>query len=157
MLKKWWFWTIIGLSCLVIVLVGVIIFNNSSKDIALNKEISLIYPESETSVSKDNGTIIIELHHYSNEENTEQLSQIMQVIREKKESGELQGYKKFKTITYMDNDEKKEYMVMIDTVDIDTFTKEESTSYILFEEYQSLYSTLEETMDSYSRLFNSVY
>lgn len=157
MLKKWWFWTIIGLSCLVIVLVCVIIFNNSSKDIALNREISLIYPESETCVSKDSGTIIIELHHYSNEENTEQLSQIMQVIREKKESGELQGYKKFKTIAYMDNDDKKEYMVMIDTVDIDTFTKEESTSYILFEEYQSLYSTLEETMDSYLRLFNSVY
>ena len=161
MLKKWWLWTIIGLSCIIIALIGVIIydnvFNKKSEDISLSKEISSIYPESETSISKDSGTITIELHHYSNEENTDQLSQIMQIIREKKEKGELQGYKKLKTITYMDNDEEEENMVIIDTANIDTFTQEESASYILFEEYQSLYSTLEKTMDSYSELFNSVY
>lgn len=155
MLKKWWFWTIILIIIVVIsfvALVGITFISNKD-DYWLNKKIHEIYENSNVYTSKNNNTIFIELHYFDNDKNSEQLKEIIQFIKKEKANYNLENYDTLKTISYLINDDNEETMAIIENVDLNTSTIEETCTFILFEEYEKLYNSFESSME----LLNSIY
>lgn len=155
MLKKWWFWTIILLIISIIsfaTLVGIAFISNKD-DYWLNKKIHEIYDNSNVYTSKNNTTIFIEFHYFDNDKNSEQLKEIIQFIKKEKANYNLENYDTLKTISYLINDDNEEAIAIIETVDLNTSTIEETCTFILFEEYEKLYNSFESSME----FLNSIY
>lgn len=158
--KKWWFWLIIFgivvLICFTVILLRA--FNIVLDEVGiLGGEIKSIYSDATVYSSADSNTLIIELRNWSND-NTEEMNQIVNVVKDKINNGELSSYNKLITLAYLESSGKNEVLFIRNSYKLPDFTQSEETKeYIDFQEYQNLYDTLDETMDSYTGLFNSIY
>lgn len=160
--KKWWFWVII-LATVVIIAFTILMIkafdlvNGETGD--LFTEIRNISENATVYSSSGRGVLYIELRNWSNDENANELKQIIETVKRKVNNQELHGYEKFVTLTYLENNEKDEALIMRTSYNLPDFTKDEedSKSYIIFEEYEALFNTLSETMDGYTGLYNSIY
>ena len=159
--KKWWFWgiilTIIIIVCFTsIVLLGFSVISDEVTKLGLDiKEISedaIVYSSSEED------TLIIELRNWSND-NAEEMNKIIAVVKNRISNGELQSYSKLVTLAYLESNDTPEVLFIKNEYNIPEFTQieDDSKTYILYTEYQELFNTLNQTMDGYTGLFNSVY
>lgn len=159
--KKWWFWVIILAIVIVIgtTIIMAMAFNvikGETGDLAL--EIHKINKDAIVYSSAGDDTLFIELRNWDNKYSN-QLEKIISIIKNKVNNNELSMYNKFVTLAYMESSNKKDALIIRTSYSLPNFVKDEedSKSYIIFEEYQSLYNTLNETMDGYTSLFNSIY
>ena len=158
--KKWWFWVIIAIIIIVcftsIVMLGFsIILDEVGK---LGRDIKEISEDATVYSSAGEDTLIIELRNWSND-NTEKMNQIITVVKNRISNGELQSYSKLITLAYLESNDTSEVLFIKNEYNIPEFTQieDDSKTYILYTEYQELFNTLNQTMDGYTSLFNSIY
>lgn len=159
--KKWWFWVIILLIVAVIgfTIVMTIAFNIVKGEVGdLAIEIQEIYDDATVYSSAGSNNIVIELKNWSNEYTT-QLNQIINAVKTRINNGELQNYTKLITLAYIESNNKQDALFVKNEYSIPEFiqNEEETREYIIFEEYENLYDTLNQTMEGYTGLFNSIY
>lgn len=158
-LEKWWFWVILSIIIitLLITISIIVVINGQGNEIkGLTSEVQRIYDEAEIYLSADKKTLILELNNWDNDYE-EQLSEIINLLKSKINNDELQTYNKFVTLTYLNSNEQKNMLYIKQTYTLPDFVLEDTKEYIDFEEYKDLYNTLENTMDSYTNLFNDIY
>lgn len=158
--NKWWFWLII-LGIVLVISFTVIflkVFNSVFDEVGkLAIEVKSIYEDAVVYTSAEKNTLVIELRNWSND-NTEELNQIVNAVKSRVSNGELSSYDELVTLSYLESNEKEEVLFIRTSYNIPEFTQNgESKEYIDFSEYQDLYNTLNETMNSYTGLFNSIY
>ena len=159
--KKWWFWLILLAIIIVIgfILILVMAFNivkGDVKDLAL--EIHKVYKDATVYSSAEGNTIYIELRKWDNKYSNE-LGKIINIVKTKVNNNELSMYNKFVTLAYIKSNGNEEELLVKTVYSLPDFVKDENSSktYIVFEEYEKMYDTLNKTMDSYTGLFNSIY
>lgn len=158
-LEKWWFWVILSIIIitLLITISIIVVINGQGNEIkGLTSEVQRIYDEAEIYLSADKKTLILELNNWDNDYE-EQLSEIINLLKSKINNNELQTYNKFVTLTYLNSNEQNNMLYIKQTYTLPDFVLEDTKEYIDFEEYKDLYNTLENTMDSYTNLFNDIY
>lgn len=159
--RKWWFWLILlAIICVTsFTMVMLKAFNTIKGEIGdLALEIQGIYEDATVYSSAGSNTLFIELRNWDNEY-SDRLAKIIDTVKTKVNNNKLSGYNKFVTLAYIQSNEKKEALIIRTSYSLPDFVKneEDSKSYILFDEYQKLFNTLDKTMDSYTGLFNSIY
>lgn len=158
-LEKWWFWVILSIIIitLLITISIIVVINGQVNEIkGLTSEVQGIYDKAEIYLSADKKTLILELNDWDNDYE-EQLSEIINLLKSKINNDELQTYNKFVTLTYLNSNEQKNVLYIKQTYTLPNFVLEDTKEYIDFEEYKDLYNTLDNTMDSYTNLFNDIY
>lgn len=158
-LEKWWFWIILSIIIitLLITISIIVVINGQVNEIkGLTSEVQGIYDKAEIYLSADKKTLILELNDWDNDYE-EQLSEIINLLKSKINNDELQTYNKFVTLTYLNSNEQKNVLYIKQTYTLPNFVLEDTKEYIDFEEYKDLYNTLDNTMDSYTNLFNDIY
>lgn len=158
-LEKWWFWVILSIIIitLLITISIIVAINGQVNEIkGLTSEVQGIYDKAEIYLSADKKTLILELNDWDNDYE-EQLSEIINLLKSKINNDELQTYNKFVTLTYLNSNEQKNVLYIKQTYTLPNFVLEDTKEYIDFEEYKDLYNTLDNTMDSYTNLFNDIY
>lgn len=158
-LEKWWFWVILSIIIitLLITISIIVVINGQVNEIkGLTSEVQGIYDKAEIYLSADKKTLILELNNWDNDYE-EQLSEIINLLKSKINNDELQTYNKFVTLTYLNSNEQKNVLYIKQTYTLPNFVLEDTKEYIDFEEYKDLYNTLDNTMDSYTNLFNDIY
>ena len=158
-LEKWWFWLILSIIIitLLITISIIVVINGQVNEIkGLTSEVQGIYDKAEIYLSADKKTLILELNDWDNDYE-EQLSEIINLLKSKINNDELQTYNKFVTLTYLNSNEQKNVLYIKQTYTLPNFVLEDTKEYIDFEEYKDLYNTLDNTMDSYTNLFNDIY
>ena len=158
-LEKWWFWVILSIIIitLLITISIIVVINGQVNEIkGLTSEVQGIYDKAEIYLSADKKTLILELNNWDNDYE-EQLSEIINILKSKINNDELQTYNKFVTLTYLNSNEQKNVLYIKQTYTLPNFVLEDTKEYIDFEEYKDLYNTLDNTMDSYTNLFNDIY
>lgn len=158
-LEKWWFWVILSIIIitLLITISIIVVINGQVNEIkGLTSEVQGIYDKAEIYLSADKKTLILELNDWDNDYE-EQLSEIINLLKSKINNDELQTYNKFVTLTYLNSNEQKNVLYIKQTYTLPNFVLEDTKEYIDFEEYKDLYNTLDNTMDSYTNLFNGIY
>jgi len=146
--QKWWFWVII----LAIVIIGAIsimamTFNSKKSEISdLAIQIQEIHKDAIVYSSKENKTLFIELRNWSNK-NSNELGKIIDIVKNTGKN-KLSMYDKFVTLAYLESNDKKESLIVKNTYSLPDFIqdKENSNSYILFDEYQELFDTYSNAM-----------
>lgn len=157
--KKWWFWTIILTIVIVIAfttIMSVALIKVTTGVSGLAMQIQDIYKDSTVYTSAGDNVLLLELNNWDNQYSNK-LKEIIKLIKETVENGELNEYSKFITISYIKSNDKNNVLCIKETYSIPDFVKEEEKEYIAFEEYQNLYNTLDKTMNGYTNLFNSIY
>ena len=158
--KKWWFWVIVLAIIVIISFTSIIMIGFSivldevgklAMDIQSINENVTVYS------SAGENTLIIELRDWSND-NSEELSEIINVVKDRINKGGLSSYHELITLTYLESNGKEESLFIRTSYNIPEFTQNGLTKeYIDFSEYQNLFDTLDETMEGYTGLFNSLY
>lgn len=159
--KKWWFWLIL-LAIVIIISFTIImtkafsVIKSEVGDYAV--EVQEIYEDATIYTSAGNNNLVIELRNWNNDYD-DKLSQIINITKNKINNGELSLYNKLITVSYIESNNKNEVLFVKMEYNLPEFSqnKEETREYIDFEEYQQLFSTLDETTDSYTELFNNIY
>lgn len=161
LIKKWWFWVIILAIVIVfgfitIVLMGYGVIKGEIGDLAI--EIQNIYKDATIYSSVGSNTLVVELRNWDNQ-HSEELGKIINTIKTRINNNQLSSYNKFVTLTYLESNNKEEVLFMKTTYNIPDFVKDEvnTKTYIAYEEYESLFGTLNKTMNGYTNLFNSIY
>ena len=159
--KKWWFWVIILAIIIIVCFTTIIILGFSIVLDEVGKlaiDIQSIYEDATVYSSAGENTLVIELRNWSND-NAEELNQIIDTVKSRINNGQLQSYAKLITLAYLESNDTPEVLFIKNEYIIPEFTQIENDSktYILYSEYQDLYNTLNETMNSYTGLFNSIY
>lgn len=159
--KKWWFWVIILAIIIIVCFTTIIILGFSIVLDEVGKlaiDIQSIYEDATVYSSAGENTLVIELRNWSND-NAEELNQIIDTVKSRINNGQLQSYAKLITLAYLESNDTPEVLFIKNEYNIPEFTQIEnySKTYILYSEYQDLYNTLNETMNSYTGLFNSIY
>lgn len=154
--KKWWFWLIILICVVVVAFTSIMIVaigkvTSGVSGIAI--EIQKIYKDATLYSSAGDRELILQIPNFEDIKNTDQSMQMMNIIKSNARE-KLSNYEKVIIFSYLKSDEKQ---IVIDTYSLPDFTLQEHNTYIKFEEYEKLYNTLEQTTDSYSRLFNSIH
>lgn len=160
--KKWWFWVIV---LAIVIIIAFTILMTRAFDLVkgeigdLSIEIKNISENATVYSPSGRGILYIELRNWSSDNNSDELKQIIETVKRKVNNQELHGYEKFVTLAYLESSNKKEALIMRTSYNLPDFTKdkEDSKNYIIFEEYESLFNTLSETMDGYTGLYNSIY
>lgn len=159
--KKWWFWIIILaiviiISFTLIMLKAFNIVKGETGELAI--EIQNIYEDATVYSSAGGRTLIVELRNWHNEY-TDELNNIINVIRNRIKNGELQSYEELVTLSYIESSDKEEALFIRMSYSLPDFiqNKAETKEYIVFEEYEELFDTLNQTMDGYTGLFNSIF
>lgn len=147
--KKWWFWLII-LAIVLIISFTLIMwkaFSTAFDEISiLAIDVQNVYEDATIYTSAGNNTIIIELRNWSNDY-SEELNEIVNIVKSKINNGELQQYDKLMTLTYLGSNNIEEALFIKDVYNIPEFTQaEETKQYIIFEEYEDL-------IDSFSNIY----
>lgn len=159
--KKWWFWLIL-LAIVIIISFTIImtkafsVIKSEVGDYAV--EVQEIYEDATIYTSAGNNNLVIELRNWNNDYD-DKLSQIINITKNKINNGELSLYNKLITVSYIESNNKNEVLFVKMEYNLPEFSQneEETREYIDFEEYQQLFSTLDETTDSYTELFNNIY
>lgn len=161
LVKKWWFWLIIlaiviVLSLTTIILMGYGLIKGETGDLAI--EIQGIYEDATVYSSAGGNTLVVELRNWDNQ-HSEELSKIINTVKTRLNNNQLSSYNKLVTLTYLESNNKEEVLFMKTTYNIPDFVKDEANTktYIAYEEYENLFGTLNNTMNGYTSLFNSIY
>lgn len=139
--KKWWFWLIILAIVLVISFTLIMwkAFSTAFDEISvLAIDVQNVYEDATIYTSAGDNTIIIELRNWSNDY-SEELNEIVDIVKSKINNGELQQYSKLITLTYLESNNIEEALFVKDVYNIPEFTQAEETKhYIIFDEYENL-------------------
>ncbi len=160
-IKKWWFWLIL-LGIIIVIgftIIMMMAFNMIKGEVGdLAIQIQNIYEDATIYASAGNNTLILELDNWNNNYSDE-LSRMIEIVKNKINNNELKSYSKFVTLAFIENNGKENALLVKTTYNIPEFTKneEESKPYILFDEYQKLFDTYDKAMEGYTGLFNSIY
>ena len=159
--KKWWFWLIILAIIIIICFTSILMVDLSTVLDEVGKlgiDIQEIYEDATVYSSAGENTLIIELRNWSND-NTEKMNQIITVVKNRISNGELQSYTKLITLAYLGSNNTAEVLFVKNEYNIPEFTQIEDNSkvYILYTEYKELFDTLNQTMDGYTGLYNSIF
>ena len=159
--KNWWFWVIILAIIIIVCFTSIValrfsIILNEVKE--LGRDIKEISEDVTVYSSAEENTLIIELRNWSND-NAEEMNQIITVVKNRVSDGELQSYTKLITLAYLKSNDTPEVLLIKNEYNIPEFTQieDDSNTYILYAEYQELFDILNQTMDGYTGLFNSIY
>lgn len=147
--SKWWFWLIM-LIIVIVISITVIIWKAFSITLdevgTLAIEVQNVYEDATIYTSAGENTLIIELRNYSNDY-VEELNEIINIIKNKINNGELQQYSQLITLTYLESNDIEEALFIKDVYNIPEFTQaEETKQYIIFEEY-------EDVINSFSNIY----
>ena len=139
--KKWWFWLII-LAIVLIISFTLIMwkaFSTAFDEVSvLAIDVQNVYEDATIYTSAGDNTIIIELRNWSNDY-SEELNEIVGIVKSKINNGELQQYSKLITLTYLESNNIEEALFIKDEYNIPEFTQaEETKQYIVFDEYETL-------------------
>lgn len=147
--KKWWFWLII---LIIVVLISFTLimwkaFSTAFDEVYLLAiDVQNVYEDATIYTSAGDNSIIIELRNYSND-NAEELSEIITIVKDRINNGELQQYSQLITLTYLESNDIQEALFIKDVYNIPEFTlKEDTKEYIIFDEYEDL-------IDSFSSIY----
>lgn len=156
--------TIVTIIVIILVIIGImaiitaIFFRNDEQNNAsideLEKEMKEIYSDLTVYSSANKEILFLELNNWNNSY-SEKLSKIINILKSKLNEEDFKSYKKFTTITHITNNDKENYLLLENTYNIPEFTEDTKKQYIVFEEYEDLYNTLNETMEGYTGLYNS--
>lgn len=160
LIKKWWLWLIVAIiifiiSLTIIVCVGYSTIKGEVENLA--KEIQEIYSDATLYSSAGRNSLTLELLNFDNERDSKKQEEINNIIKTKKNNGELNEFNKLITLSYMNSNGKSNQLLMRTIVNLDEFTIESQESYILFKEYEELFDKYNDAMNSYTKLFNSIY
>ena len=156
--QKWWFWIVL---LIIIFAIGIIIIVQEAfsflKTTDLEKEVKEICKDATLYSSITSNTLFLELHNFETDYNMSQLVKINELIKTKIENGELIGYNKLITMSYINSNGKNEVLISRTEDDLNSFELKSELRYIDFEEYNNVCSKLNEVMDSYTGLFESTF
>lgn len=139
--KKWWFWLIIFAIVLIISFTLIMwkAFSTAFDEVSvLAIDVQNVYEDATIYTSAGDNAIIIELRNWSNDY-SEELNEIVDIVKSKINNGELQQYSKLITLTYLESNNIEEALFIKDEYNIPEFTQaEETKQYIAFDEYETL-------------------
>lgn len=155
--KKWWFWLMI--LAMVLIISGTLIIMKGFSIVldeigTLAIDIQNIYEDATVYTSAGDNTIIIELRNWDNDY-SDKLNDIIDIVKAKIDKGELSQYSKLITLAYLTGSETEDLLIK-HTHSIPDFTEaEETKQYIAFSEYQELYNNYEDSMKLLNSIFNN--
>lgn len=131
--------------------------SNGDKEIEdLSEQLKEVYSDLTVYSSANKEILFIELNNWSNSYSGK-LSEIIDIIKIKMKEEEFESYKKLTTITHLESNGKENALLLEYTYNLPEFTQDSKREYIIFEEYQNLYNTLNKTMEGYTGLYNSYF
>ncbi len=155
---KWWFWLIL-LAIVIIVgltIIMVMAFNLTRGEAdVLSTKIQSIHEDAKIYNSIMDRTLILELNNWDNQDN-EKLEKIFGIMKEEISEGKLQSYDRLITLSYIKSSSKDDALFIKQIYILPSFVNESTIEYVNFNDYQSMYNTLNKTMDGYTNLFNSI-
>lgn len=130
-MKKKSFFVAMFLILTIIMLTGC---SNDNID-SLKLEINKIFKDAHLYTSLKDGTILLYIENYENEQNSEELSKIMDLLKSNIEKGRLNEFKKLEVITYLSENE----LMMKDIYSLPELDREYNKVYIDYEQYTELF------------------
>lgn len=155
-LKKWWFWLIL---LIIVIIIAFVVIMWRAFSIVLDEigtlaiDIQNVYEDATVYTSAGGNTIVIELRNWDNDY-SDKLNEIIDIVKAKIDKGELSQYSKLITLAYLTGSETEDLLI-IHTHNMPDFTEaEETKQYIAFSEYQGLYNNYEDSMQLLDSIFN---
>lgn len=156
--QKWWFWVLI---VIVIIVIGCVSILGKAFDLLrtteLERDVKKIYKDAILYSSITSDTLFLELHNFETANNIPQLTEINELIKTKIKNGELIGYKKLITMSYINSNGNNEVLISRTEDDLNSFELKSELRYIDFKEYNNVCDKLNQVMDSYTGLFENIF
>lgn len=158
-IKKWWFWVITLciaaiISITLIIIVAMVKVTSGIDGLAI--DIQNIHKDATVYISAGENTVVIELRNWDTDD-IEKFSEIINEIKKEASNGILKNYSNFITITYLKNNNNEDSLVIKHEYSLPDFIEKSKEEYIVFDEYTELFNKYDNTMKSYTNLFDSIY
>lgn len=102
---------------------------------SLKLEINKIFDDAHLYTSLGDGTILLYVENYEDEQDSEKLSKIMKLLKSNIENGRLNEFKKLEVITYLSENE----LMMKDIYSLPKIEREYNKAYVDYEKYTELF------------------
>lgn len=143
MLKKWWFWLMIVI--IVIIICITILFMKAFSIVEgevenLAEDIHKAYRYANVYSSAEGDTLVVELRNW-NTDYADTLNQIISIIRQRIDEGQLDSFTNLKILTYLNSGNEQENIFISYTSSLPDFIQDntQTRQYISWEDYENMY------------------
>ena len=143
MVKKWWFWLmlviIVIIICMTMLFMKVFAIVEGEVE-NLSEDIHKAYRYANVYSSAEGDTLVIELRNW-NTDYADTLNQIVSIIRQRIDEGQLDSFTKLRILTYLNSGDGQENIFISYTSSLPDFIPDntQTRQYVSWEDYEDMY------------------